>query len=151
MTPFSSEIAFTIKFGAFPIYVFAPINTAPQEIAVRVFTEIVPRVVPIPLVNKCSCCCKEYKIRRRIIKETGKRSRRPEHLRRCRNPKLRSHCFQKHKRWLHGNKNSDKKYRDFFDRAPGKMVSSSDFRVCRLERQPGSSKNDHDFNDRRKS
>ena len=51
MTPFSSEMAFTIKFGAFPIYVFAPINTAPQEIAVRVFTEIVPRVVAIPLVN----------------------------------------------------------------------------------------------------
>src|SRR5688572_23285520 len=32
-TPFSSAIALTIKFGPFPIYVFAPMNTAPQEIA----------------------------------------------------------------------------------------------------------------------
>ena len=46
--PFSSEIAFTIKLGAFPIYVFAPINTAPQEIAVSIPTGIFPRVVAIP-------------------------------------------------------------------------------------------------------
>lgn len=31
---FSSAMDFTIKFGAFPIYVFAPMNTAPQEIAI---------------------------------------------------------------------------------------------------------------------
>ena len=30
---FSSAIALTIKFGALPIYVLAPINTAPKEIA----------------------------------------------------------------------------------------------------------------------
>ena len=32
----SSEIDFTIKLGAFPIYVIAPIKTAPQEIANKV-------------------------------------------------------------------------------------------------------------------
>ena len=31
--PDDSEIDLTIKFGAFPIYVFAPINTAPADIA----------------------------------------------------------------------------------------------------------------------
>lgn len=50
-TPFSSEIDFTMKFGAFPIYVFAPINTAPQEIADSRCTGTVPRLVEIPLVN----------------------------------------------------------------------------------------------------
>ena len=33
LTPFSSAIDFTIKFGAFPIYVKAPIKTDPIEIA----------------------------------------------------------------------------------------------------------------------
>ena len=32
-TPFSSAMAFVMKFGAFPIYVFAPMNTAPALIA----------------------------------------------------------------------------------------------------------------------
>ena len=49
--PFSSEIDFTIKFGALPIYVLAPINTAPQEIAIKILMEIVPTVVTIPDVN----------------------------------------------------------------------------------------------------
>ena len=35
--PDDSEIDLTIKFGAFPIYVFAPINTAPADIARRVW------------------------------------------------------------------------------------------------------------------
>jgi hypothetical protein len=34
--PDDSEIDFTIKLGALPIYVLAPINTAPAEIANRV-------------------------------------------------------------------------------------------------------------------
>lgn len=33
LIPEDSDIDFTIKFGAFPMYVFAPINTAPAEIA----------------------------------------------------------------------------------------------------------------------
>ena len=49
--PFSSAIDFTMKFGALPIYVLAPINTAPQEIAERSFTGTVPSVVAIPFVN----------------------------------------------------------------------------------------------------
>ena len=51
LIPFSSDNDLTIKFGAFPIYVLAPINTAPQEIAVSTFTEIVPTVVAIPEVK----------------------------------------------------------------------------------------------------
>ena len=35
-TPFSSAMARTIKFGAFPIYEKAPIKTAPDEIANKV-------------------------------------------------------------------------------------------------------------------
>ena len=35
LTPFSSAMDLTIKLGALPIYVPAPINTAPQDIAVR--------------------------------------------------------------------------------------------------------------------
>ena len=34
--PDASDIDFTIKFGAFPIYVFAPIKTAPAEMANKV-------------------------------------------------------------------------------------------------------------------
>ena len=34
--PADSEIDLTIKLGAFPIYVLAPIKTAPAEIARRV-------------------------------------------------------------------------------------------------------------------
>ena len=41
---------FTIKFGAFPMYVLAPINTAPQEIAISILNATVPTVVAIPLV-----------------------------------------------------------------------------------------------------
>lgn len=50
LTPFSSEIDFTIKLGALPIYVTAPINTAPHEIAVRSFSDTIPTVVAIPVV-----------------------------------------------------------------------------------------------------
>ena len=35
MIPFSSAMERTMKFGALPMYVFAPMNTAPQEIAIR--------------------------------------------------------------------------------------------------------------------
>jgi len=51
LIPFSSESVLTIKFGALPIYVLAPINTAPQEIAESSFTGTVPSVVAIPFVN----------------------------------------------------------------------------------------------------
>jgi len=50
LIPFSSDMDFTIKLGALPIYVLAPINTAPQEIAISIFTETVPTVVEIPFV-----------------------------------------------------------------------------------------------------
>ena len=36
LIPDSSAIDFTIKLGAFPIYVIAPIKTAPEEIANKV-------------------------------------------------------------------------------------------------------------------
>ena len=36
-TPDDSAIDLTMKFGAFPIYVFAPIKTAPAEIAKSVY------------------------------------------------------------------------------------------------------------------
>ena len=42
---------FTMKFGAFPIYVLAPMNTAPAEIARSIFTGTVPSAVAIPLEN----------------------------------------------------------------------------------------------------
>ena len=48
MIPFSSAIERTIKFGAFPIYVFAPINTAPDEIAIRRIFGTNPPVTCIP-------------------------------------------------------------------------------------------------------
>ena len=48
-TPFSSEMDFTIKFGALPIYVLAPMNTAPQEIAIRNIFGICPIAVEIML------------------------------------------------------------------------------------------------------
>ena len=51
LTPFSSAMDLTIKLGALPIYVPAPINTAPQDIAVRSFTVIIPALVVIPFVN----------------------------------------------------------------------------------------------------
>src|SRR6266496_4372876 len=35
LIPFSSAMALTMKLGAFPMYVFAPMNTAPVEIAAR--------------------------------------------------------------------------------------------------------------------
>ena len=37
LIPEDSEIDLTIKFGALPMYVFAPIKTAPAEMAKRVF------------------------------------------------------------------------------------------------------------------
>ena len=46
--PFSSDRDLIIKLGALPIYVLAPINTAPQEIARSNFTDIVPSVVATP-------------------------------------------------------------------------------------------------------
>ena len=39
-----SAIDFTIKLGAFPMYVFAPINTAPAEIANSVSYLIVVKI-----------------------------------------------------------------------------------------------------------
>ena len=75
LIPFSSESVLTIKFGALPIYVLAPINTAPQEIAESSFTGTVPSVVAIPLVNpRVPCCCQKYQIGRRIIQEAGQSS-----------------------------------------------------------------------------
>ena len=35
LTPASSAIDLTIKLGAFPMYVFAPMKTAPTDIAAR--------------------------------------------------------------------------------------------------------------------
>ena len=52
LTPFSSAIDFTIKFGAFPIYVLAPMKTAPAEIAVSILRGTIPSEVAIPSV-KC--------------------------------------------------------------------------------------------------
>ena len=42
---FSYAMALTIKFGAFPMYVSAPINTAPAEIAIKSSGGTVPTVV----------------------------------------------------------------------------------------------------------
>lgn len=52
LIPFSSDNDLTIKFGAFPIYVLAPINTAPHEIAISILTGTTPSVVATPVV-KC--------------------------------------------------------------------------------------------------
>ena len=52
LIPFSSDNDLTIKFGAFPIYVLAPMNTAPQEIAISILTGTTPSVVATPVV-KC--------------------------------------------------------------------------------------------------
>ena len=41
----------TIKFGALPIYVFAPINTAPVEIAISICTGTIPSAVETPVVK----------------------------------------------------------------------------------------------------
>ena len=49
--PFSSAMDLTMKFGALPIYVFAPINTAPQEIASSILAGTVPRAVTMPCDN----------------------------------------------------------------------------------------------------
>ena len=49
--PFSSAIDFTMKFGALPIYVLAPINTAPQEIADKSLTGTIPRLVVTPFIK----------------------------------------------------------------------------------------------------
>ena len=46
--PFSSAMALTIKLGAFPIYVFAPIKTAPHEIANNVFECVVINSIAFP-------------------------------------------------------------------------------------------------------
>ena len=35
--PFSSTIAFTVKFGPLPMWLFAPMKTAPQLIAARMW------------------------------------------------------------------------------------------------------------------
>ena len=45
---FSSEIDFTIKLGAFPIYVIAPKKTAPIEIAKRVLLKSVINTSALP-------------------------------------------------------------------------------------------------------
>ena len=46
--PFSSAMALTIKLGAFPIYVYAPIKTAPHEIANNVFECVVINSIAFP-------------------------------------------------------------------------------------------------------
>ena len=46
--PDDSEIDFTMKLGAFPIYVFAPIKTAPAEIASKVFAISFIRIIGSP-------------------------------------------------------------------------------------------------------
>ena len=51
LIPFSSAIERTIKFGALPIWVLAPINTAPQEIAIRIAFGIKLVSVCTPEVN----------------------------------------------------------------------------------------------------
>ena len=104
-TPFSSDIDFTIKFGAFPIYVFAPMNTAPHEIASSILTGTAPSVVATPPLN----------------------------LEWFADSKLRSIRFQDHKCRLHSNKDSDKQNRNFLDRPPGKVVTDTDFFVRRLK------------------
>ena len=47
---FSSAMDLTIKFGALPIYVLAPINTAPAEIASSMSWDTVPTEVAMPCV-----------------------------------------------------------------------------------------------------
>ena len=47
-TPFSSAMARTIKLGAFPIYVNAPINTAPLEIASKVELNLFIKISGFP-------------------------------------------------------------------------------------------------------
>lgn len=47
---FSSAIDLTMKFGALPIYVLAPMKTAPAEIASNMICETVPTVVSMPAV-----------------------------------------------------------------------------------------------------
>ena len=42
--PFSSAMDLTMKLGAFPMYVLAPMNTAPAEIAISIFTGTVPNL-----------------------------------------------------------------------------------------------------------
>jgi len=46
--PDSSAIDFTIKLGAFPIYVFAPMNTAPREIPTNNFSNSGKVVLIVP-------------------------------------------------------------------------------------------------------
>ena len=47
-TPDDSAIDLTMKFGALPIYVFAPIKTAPAEIANNVFFSSPIKVIGSP-------------------------------------------------------------------------------------------------------
>ena len=51
LIPFSSAIERTIKFGALPIQVLAPINTAPQEIAIRIICGMKLVSVATPELN----------------------------------------------------------------------------------------------------
>jgi len=48
-TLFSSQMDFTMKLGAFPIYVFAPMKTEPAEMANRIFWGMQPPITLIPL------------------------------------------------------------------------------------------------------
>jgi hypothetical protein len=48
LIPDSSAMDFTIKFGALPIYVFAPINTAPSDIPINNFSNSGKEVVIVP-------------------------------------------------------------------------------------------------------
>lgn len=95
-------------------------NTAPQEIAVSILTGIVPTVVAIPCVKpSVPAVVRNTRLGRCVIKETGKCTGCPEHLKRFGKTKLRSHGFKKHQCRLHGNKDTDEKNGNFFDRTPG--------------------------------
>ena len=50
LMPSSSAIALIMKFGALPIYVLAPMKTAPAEIASSMSGVTVPTVVAMPSV-----------------------------------------------------------------------------------------------------
>ena len=148
--PFSSAIDFTMKFGALPIYVLAPINTAPQEIAIqhnlRYDTNTRLQTCSCP---QRSCSGKKYQICRCIIQKTGHGTGYPEHLPRFGQTKLCTFCFQNQKCRDHRNKNTNKQHCHFLNSTPGKMVVLSYTFICCLERKKGCCQNNHNLYDSR--
>jgi hypothetical protein len=68
--PLSSAIAFTIKLGALPTYVIAPMNTVPTEIAARKLAGLCPTAGATAVLvrsagePKCSSpCAADVKLR----------------------------------------------------------------------------------------